>query len=81
MITPVTKIKKWLFTSSAECYVILTSLVTSEMQENHSQRFNDKVIQQLVAMDWWDWSFEKITQNASAIACGDLELLAANHST
>ena len=45
------------------------------------QRFNDEIIQQLVAMAWWDWSFEKISQHASAIASGDLELLAENHSS
>lgn len=34
-------------------------------------RFSDDVIEQLLAVAWWDWSIEKITQYASLIAQGD----------
>ena len=34
-------------------------------------RFDDKTIEKLLKIKWWDWDFEKITEHAKAIATGD----------
>lgn len=39
------------------------------------KRFSDDVVQFLWQLKWWDWSIEKITNHASAIACGNLAAL------
>jgi virginiamycin A acetyltransferase len=40
------------------------------------KRFDEKTIASLLKMRWWDWSIEKITQNAKDIAMGNIALLA-----
>ena len=38
-------------------------------------RFDEKTIQALLKLQWWDWDFEKITRHAKAIATGKLTLI------
>lgn len=38
------------------------------------KRFDDETIYKLINLAWWNWSFEKITVNAKAIAEGDEKL-------
>lgn len=42
------------------------------------KRFDDETIQKLINLAWWNWSFEKITANAKAIAEGDEKLFDAS---
>jgi virginiamycin A acetyltransferase len=39
------------------------------------QRFDDEVIQSLLAIAWWDWSIEKITRNLEKIVAADIDAL------
>lgn len=39
------------------------------------KRFDDKAIQDLLALKWWDWDIEKITQHVNDIATGNPRLL------
>lgn len=39
------------------------------------KRFDKATIEKLLKLQWWNWSFEKITRNASKIATGDMKLL------
>lgn len=39
------------------------------------KRFDDVTILRLLKLQWWRWSIEKITENANAIAQGQLDLL------
>jgi virginiamycin A acetyltransferase len=39
------------------------------------QRFDDEVVQSLLAIVWWDWSIEKITRNLEKIVAADIEAL------
>ncbi|MCT4634793.1 MAG: CatB-related O-acetyltransferase [Rickettsiales bacterium] len=39
------------------------------------KRFDDKTIEFLLELAWWNWSVEKITKNLKAITTGDLEAL------
>jgi virginiamycin A acetyltransferase len=39
------------------------------------QRFDDEVIQSLLAIAWWDWSIEKMTHNLEKIVAADIEAL------
>jgi virginiamycin A acetyltransferase len=39
------------------------------------QRFDDEVVQSLLAIAWWDWSIEKITRNLEKIVAADIEAL------
>jgi len=39
------------------------------------QRFSDEVIADLQQIVWWDWEYDKITRNLSAIVGGDIEML------
>jgi virginiamycin A acetyltransferase len=39
------------------------------------QRFDNEVIQSLLAIAWWDWSIEKITRNLEKIVAADIEAL------
>lgn len=36
------------------------------------KRFDDKIINELLRMKWWDWSEEKIALNIGAIQSGDI---------
>jgi virginiamycin A acetyltransferase len=38
------------------------------------KRFDDDTIQKLLALRWWDWPIEKITQYADQIAVGDTNI-------
>ncbi|MFZ0566250.1 MAG: CatB-related O-acetyltransferase [Chlamydiales bacterium] len=39
------------------------------------KRFSDEVIQQLLAIQWWEWGYEKITRNIRAIVGADIQKL------
>ena len=39
------------------------------------KRFSDETIAALLALKWWDWPAEKITENIDAIKAGTLENL------
>ncbi|WP_250295680.1 CatB-related O-acetyltransferase [Wolbachia endosymbiont of Oedothorax gibbosus] len=39
------------------------------------KRFDDKTIDFLLQLEWWNWPIEKITENLGAITTGDLETL------
>jgi virginiamycin A acetyltransferase len=39
------------------------------------KRFDDKTIEFLLELAWWDWPIEKITNNLGAITSGDFETL------
>lgn len=39
------------------------------------KRFDDKTIERLLALNWWDWPLEKITKHVEALSCMDLNLL------
>ena len=36
------------------------------------RRFDDETINKLLALRWWDWNYEKIKSNISAIQSGDI---------
>lgn len=40
-------------------------------------RFDETVVEQLLAICWWEWDIEKITRNVEAICGGDIEALAS----
>ncbi len=39
------------------------------------QRFHDKVVEQLLKIQWWNWDYEKITRNIRAIVGADIQIL------
>lgn len=39
------------------------------------KRFSDEVIQDLLKIQWWNWSYEKISQNVNIIFSNDIERL------
>ena len=39
------------------------------------RRFDDKTIEKLKKLRWWDWDREKIKQNISTIQSGDIAAL------
>ncbi len=39
------------------------------------QRFPDEVVNELLAIKWWDWAVEKITRNLPAIIGADVAAL------
>jgi virginiamycin A acetyltransferase len=36
------------------------------------KRFSEEIIEELLAIAWWDWEIEKITQNLEAIIGADM---------
>jgi len=42
-----------------------------------SMRFDEKVIERLLAVAWWDWPIERITENIAAIMAGEVGVLEA----
>ncbi|WP_342219570.1 CatB-related O-acetyltransferase [Rickettsiella endosymbiont of Miltochrista miniata] len=54
-------------TKDAEPY----SIVGGNPAQLIRKRFDDKTIHKLIKLAWWNWSFEKITEHAKAIAEGD----------
>jgi virginiamycin A acetyltransferase len=43
------------------------------------KRFDDKTIEFLLELAWWNWPIDKITENIMAITTGDLEDLKELH--
>lgn len=41
------------------------------------RRFDDKTVERLLALRWWDWEEEKIKHHIAAIQAGDVEALCA----
>lgn len=41
------------------------------------QRFDDKIVEKLLELQWWNWDIDKITHNLPAISSADLNALAA----
>lgn len=41
------------------------------------QRFSDEVVQELLAIAWWNWDIQKITRNLDKIVSADLDALRA----
>ena len=39
------------------------------------QRFSDEVVNELLAIKWWDWPVETITRNLPAIVGADVAAL------
>lgn len=42
------------------------------------RRFDDKTVERLLALRWWDWEEEKIRHHIAAIQAGDVEALCAD---
>lgn len=42
------------------------------------RRFDDKTVERLLALRWWDWEKEKIKRHIAAIQAGDVEVLCAD---
>ena len=42
------------------------------------RRFDDKTVERLLALRWWDWEEEKIKRHIAAIQVGDVEALCAD---
>lgn len=42
------------------------------------RRFDDKTVERLLALRWWDWEEEKIKHHIAAIQAGDVEALCAD---
>jgi len=38
-------------------------------------RFEDSIIEDLLKIQWWNWSTEKISENLTAIKSGDIVAL------
>jgi virginiamycin A acetyltransferase len=51
------------------------SVVGGNPAKVNKQRFSDEVVNELLAIKWWDWPVEKITQNLPAIVGADVSLL------
>lgn len=41
-------------------------------------RFNDREIERLLKIKWWDWKIEKVTENLKQITSGDIKALEAS---
>lgn len=48
------------------------SIVGGAPAKQIRQRFDAETIKQLEALQWWDWSVEKIVENISFIQTGDI---------
>jgi virginiamycin A acetyltransferase len=42
------------------------------------QRFSPAVIEELLAISWWNWPIDKVSRNLAAIVAADLEVLRAS---
>lgn len=42
------------------------------------RRFDDKTVERLLALRWWDWEEEKIKRHIAAIQAGNMEALCAD---
>ena len=39
----------------------------------NKKRFDDELIEYLLALKWWDWDADKIFRNMGALCSGDLQ--------
>lgn len=51
------------------------SIVAGNPAKVIRKRFDDKTIDNLLEIKWWDWPIEKINQNIAAIVGGDIEMM------
>ncbi|WP_422229174.1 CatB-related O-acetyltransferase [Rickettsia endosymbiont of Halotydeus destructor] len=51
------------------------SIVVGNPAKIVRQRFPDEIIEQLLKIKWWDWDYDKITRNISAIVGANIEKL------
>lgn len=51
------------------------SIVAGNPAKVVGMRFDQRTIDRLLAVAWWDWSIEKITRQVRAIMAGDVEVL------
>lgn len=58
-------------TKSVEPYTIVGSNPAQVIRK----RFDESIIQELLALRWWDWDAAKITRNVQAICSGEIEEL------
>jgi virginiamycin A acetyltransferase len=58
-------------TSDVRPYAIVGGNPATEIR----RRFEDSVVDQLLAVAWWDWPADKVTRNLEAIVGADLEAL------
>ena len=50
------------------------SIVGGNPAELIRKRFDQDTIEHLLNLAWWDWTVDKITQHAKALAMGDTQL-------
>lgn len=60
-----------LVTKDVEPYTIVGRNPAKEIRK----RFDDDTIQILLALKWWDWDVQKITDNLEAITSGKIDKL------
>lgn len=60
-----------LVTKDVEPYTIVGGVPAKFIKK----RFEDSVIETLIKIDWWNWSYEKIADNLFAIRNGDIKAL------
>ena len=53
------------------------SIVGGNPAKTLRKRFTDDQIEFLLALKWWDWPVEKITENITALTTGDFDALRA----
>ena len=58
-------------TRDVEPYTIVGGNPSKEIKK----RFSKVKIEQLLALQWWNWSIEKITKNVQHLTGGDLDKL------
>lgn len=51
------------------------SVVGGNPAKEIRKRFSDKQIEKLLEIEWWNWEFEKITENLSVLTDNNLEAL------
>jgi virginiamycin A acetyltransferase len=52
-------------------YTIVKGNPTKEIRK----RFDEEIIQMLLALKWWDWDVQKITNNLEVITGGKIDEL------
>lgn len=51
------------------------SIVAGNPAKIVRQRFSDEIVRELIKIQWWNWSYEKITRNIRAIVGADIQAL------
>lgn len=51
------------------------TIVGGNPAQSIRKRFSDKMIYQLLKIQWWNWEYEKITRNIKAIVGADIQAL------